>query len=205
MAQKSLPAIFINYRQDDTSRETAIVRNALCARWGEDVVFMDKRSIWPSEYFDAETRDALSAAWVVIAMIGPNWLTIEDNETKTLRLNAPGDWVREEIAYALKNRIRVIPVFVRAAKVPTGHELPESIRQLPRSQGIKISDETLDIDIQRLIESIERIIRRRWMFRFDDTWKISKSIISGVRRRSSLGYLVSIFIGVILWLLLHRR
>lgn len=198
-------AIFISYRQDDSRAESERLRSALCARWGEGVVFMDKKSILPGKRFDLSTRQALSTTSVVIAMIGPNWTTIKDEATGFPRLYSTNDWVREELAYALEHGIKIIPVFVRGAVVPNRGELPTVLGDLPLHQGVSLSNETLSADIQEIAFSIERLVVEAWGSKRLLVWFYIKSYVLNSLKMRSLLYLFAVFLGIILWFIAPYR
>jgi hypothetical protein len=56
----------------------------------------------------------VAACGVMLAIIGPNWLNSKD-ESGQRRLDNPADYVRVEIAAALRRNIRVVPVLVDGA------------------------------------------------------------------------------------------
>ena len=63
---------------------------------------------------------------VLIAVIGRRW--ISSHEGGKRRLDNPDDFVRIEIATALKRNIRVIPVLVDGATMPPARELPNDFK-----------------------------------------------------------------------------
>ena len=67
----------------------------------------------------------------MLVVIGPNWLTAED-EAGQRRLDQPDDFVAIEIAAALARDIHVIPVLVEGARMPKESELPDSLKRLAR-------------------------------------------------------------------------
>ena len=68
---------------------------------------------------------------VLIAVIGAHWLTCTD-EQNGRRIDNPEDFVRREIATALKREIRVIPVLMDGASMPRSTELPDDLKPLVR-------------------------------------------------------------------------
>jgi hypothetical protein len=70
---------------------------------------------------------------------GPEWATVTDKSGK-LRLEDPTDWVRTEIGTALKWKIRVIPVLVNGASVPTINLLLSCCRF--QRHGVRCMNET---------------------------------------------------------------
>jgi hypothetical protein len=73
-------------------------------------------------------------------------------------LENPDDLVRLEVATALSRNIRVIPVLVEGATMPTAEELPADLAGLARRNAIEISDVRFKFDVKRLVETLERVL-----------------------------------------------
>ena len=80
-------------------------------------IFMDVDSVDPGEDFVKTIEQTVGSCDVLIAVIGKGWLTSSDQEAQR-RLENPEDFVRIEIATALRRDIRVIPVLVEGALMP---------------------------------------------------------------------------------------
>jgi hypothetical protein len=91
-------------------------------------------------------------------VIGKNWITATDAAGQR-RLENPDDYVRVEIATALKRNIRVIPLLVQEASMPSTDELPDDLAPLTRRNAFEIHDTGWSDDIRRLITAIERVIK----------------------------------------------
>lgn len=118
--------IFLSYRNEDSPSETGRLYDKLTNEFGEDALFYDKERIglgrWP-EYI----HKALEECKVLIAVIGPDWYDIKDEQGR-LRIKQSGDWVRREIATALKADKIIIPVCVNNAEFHTKKDkYPNSI------------------------------------------------------------------------------
>jgi hypothetical protein len=70
------------------------------------------------------------------------------------RLDIPEDFVRLEIATALKRRIRVVPVLVEGAMMPESSELPDDLKALVRRNAVEIGHSRFD--------AIRSVLLRRW-------------------------------------------
>jgi DNA polymerase len=145
--------IFINYRRQDTEGYVGRLYDHLLKHFDHDDIFMDVDSIQPGVDFMQALEDAVSACDVFIAMIGPQWLTATD-ETGERRLDQWNDFVRLEIASALKQAKMVIPVLVGKARMPAPSLLPEDLASLSRRNAIELSHERFGYDIERLVEAI---------------------------------------------------
>ncbi|MDI3566609.1 TIR domain-containing protein [Bradyrhizobium sp. Arg816] len=88
--------------------------------FGDGSVFMDSRggSIpWGADW-DRALKDALEVCEVLVVLIGPQWITCE-RSPGVRRLDAPDDWVRNEIATVLRRSRRlVLPVLLRRETPP---------------------------------------------------------------------------------------
>jgi TIR domain len=151
--------IFVSYRRNDASSEAGRITDWLDRHFGEDEVFMDINALEPGVDFvqmieqEVETIDAL------IAVIGPSWVDAEDEHGKR-RVEDPADWVRLEIANALRRGIRVIPVLVKGAAMPPAAKLPEDLQPLRRRNALPITERHWRAGIQELIEALDGVVTR---------------------------------------------
>jgi hypothetical protein len=95
---------------------------------------------------------------VLIAVIGKHWLLSSDGEGKR-RLDNPEDFVRVEIATALKRNIRVIPVLVDGASIPRSSDLPDDLKLLARRNALEFSHSRFNADFGRLVAAIEAVLK----------------------------------------------
>jgi hypothetical protein len=147
--------IFISYRRDDSAGHTGRLFDRLSAHFGSQSIFMDIDTIQPGEDFRKAIAKAVSTCNVALVMIGKQWLSVTD-ENGRRRLDNPGDFVRAEIASALVNpQIRVIPVLVRGAVMPSAHELPDELKELSWRNATELSDNRFQYDVNKLIGVIE--------------------------------------------------
>ena len=143
--------IFISYRRADASWPARWLAGQLGGQFGAGVVFQDVDSIQPGDDFAAEIEAAVGACSVLLALIGPHWLTAEGEAGR--QLDDPQDWVRLEIEAAIKRGVRVIPVLVDGARMPAADQLPPSLQGLARRQSMTLSPASLDIS--RLLSVLE--------------------------------------------------
>src|SRR5687767_2733903 len=126
--------IFVSYRRDDSAGHAGRLFDNLAEHFGKDRIFMDIDAIEYGEDFVEAMEKAVSSCKVLIAVIGQNWLS------GSAKLNNPNDFVRLEIATALRRDIRVIPVLVQRATMPSPDQLPEDLAKLSRRNAIELSD-----------------------------------------------------------------
>ena len=115
--------VFISYRRQESSGWARLLQNQLAARLGDDQVFMDVDTIALGVDFAEVIAQAVSTCQVLLAVIGPRWLTATDQDGRR-RLDDPDDIVRLEIQAALDRDIRVIPILVEGAQMPRPQQLP---------------------------------------------------------------------------------
>src|SRR6516165_3873100 len=121
--------VFVSYRRQEGSHLAGRLYDRLADRFGEDQVFIDVDTIEPGVDFANEIFRAVEACKVLLAVIGPTWLTEADKRGRR-RLDDPDDIVRLEIEAALAHDVRVIPILVEGAVMPGRQDLPESLAGL---------------------------------------------------------------------------
>jgi hypothetical protein len=108
----------------------------LSQRYGEEKVFMDLAIEPGVDIVDAIKR-AVGSCAVLLAVIGRYWLTMTDANTGMRRLDNSNDFVHMEISTALQRNIRVIPVLVHRAQMPTEHALPDDLKRSPDGRHMR--------------------------------------------------------------------
>jgi hypothetical protein len=108
------------------------------------------------DFVEVITR-AVGSCDVLLALIGDEWLTLTDKHGRR-RLDDPDDFVRLEIEAALARNIRVIPILVDGASLPSTDELPDSLVKLVRRQALELSPARFDFDTGRLLRVLDRTL-----------------------------------------------
>src|SRR5215472_7697101 len=125
----TLSGIFISYRREDSEDSTRAIYESLVPKFGKGRLFLDVEAIKPGSDFRDAIEESLANCGVFLAVIGPTWLNIKpDNDPSgPRRLDHPGDYVRQEVASALRkgHGLPVIPALVRGASMPTADQLPD--------------------------------------------------------------------------------
>lgn len=148
--------IFISYRRDESRHAAGRLADDLSQAFGPQAIFRDIEGIDPGVDFTQSLERALEACSVMLVLIGPKWLEMSDPQGRR-RLDDPQDWIRQEIATALARDVRVIPVLLEGAAIPSTDDLPEDLRPLVRRQALDMSDSRWRGDLQRLIEALEKV------------------------------------------------
>jgi pterin-4a-carbinolamine dehydratase len=145
--------IFISYRRLDSAIFSQWLANQLRIAYGADCVFMDTESIRDADLWAAKIHAALTAASIVIVVIGRSWLSIRD-EFERRRIDNPDDWVRRELELSLEQNKTIIPILIEDAKVPAREALPASVTRLVDIQSRGINAQNIAADMSRLVRDI---------------------------------------------------
>ena len=145
--------IFLCYRRRDDGYATGCLYDRLLEAFPSEQLFMDVDSVPLGDDFVRLVDEKLTQCDVLLAVIGRDWVNIQD-ENGRRRLENPDDYVRIEIESALKQNKRVIPVLVHDARVPRSDELPDAIRPLTRRQAIPVTAERFRADTERLVKAL---------------------------------------------------
>lgn len=153
--------IFISHRHDDTESESLRLKDELQKIFGHEKVFLDFKNIDPGENFKTKINKSLSESRVVLVVIGPNWDGGITSSGKS-RLFDNHDWVRREVAEALKDSANtvVIPILMKNAAVVQPENLPEDLAELADLQVLEISNKRWDYDVNVLVKELEKYVRR---------------------------------------------
>jgi hypothetical protein len=157
MARPETRGIFVSYRREEAGHVAGRLADRLAQRFGTSNVFIDVDSIEPGIDFADAIHDAIGRCDVLLALIGRQWATAVD-ETGRRRLDSPDDYVVLELEAALERKLRVIPVLVDGADVPSPEILPPALRPLVRRNAVRLDHETFRSDaawlVQRLAEPL---------------------------------------------------
>ena len=151
-------AIFISYRRSDSNDVSGRIYDRLVATFGAAAVFKDVHSIPYGVDFPTYIRQQLGRCKVLLAVIGPTWLTVERQGQR--RLDDPADWVRIEIQTALENEgITVIPVLVGGGDRLSEANLPDGLGPLAKLNSAQARpDPDFHIDMTRLVRRLDAIV-----------------------------------------------
>lgn len=142
--------IFINYRRHDTEGYVGRLYDHLLKQFKPHDIFMDVQNIEPGADFVQVLEDAISACDIFLAMIGPHWLTLKNDEGER-RLDEWNDFVRIEIETALKQEKIVIPILVGGATMPNPKYLPETIETFGRRNALTLTHNRFASDVEDLV------------------------------------------------------
>ena len=146
-------AVFLSYRRGDSEGQARALSLELVRLLGKESVFMDVDSIALGRDFRQALQERLSSCDVMFALIGPGWLDAKDG-TGTRRLESPSDYVRQEIAAALKRNIAVIPVLLQGAQVPSPERLPDDLKDLSYRNAFELGHSTWESDVREMLKRL---------------------------------------------------
>lgn len=153
-----MTAIFLSYRRADTSGYAGRLADALEARLGPGSVFQDVETIAPGANFEQAINTAVANCEVLIVLIGNTWASERAADGRA-RLDDPRDFVRLEVASALRARKPILPVLVEGASMPPESALPHDLRGLHQLQAIELSDSRWDYDVGRVETAVQKLSR----------------------------------------------
>lgn len=144
------PLVFLNYRSCDDTAAVELLDRELIARLGERAVFRDHRSLRPGTHFEVELIEKAQRCKVLLVLIGRYWEQAPGHRW----LDDEKDWVRREIAAALKAQVHVVPVLVGARSMLKPEDLPDDIRALAGHQVVALKHRYQDRDVAELVDEL---------------------------------------------------
>lgn len=114
---------------------------------------MDVAAIEPGRDFRKAIDQSVASCSVLLAIIGQGWLESKDDLGRR-RLDDANDFVRIELASALRRDIPVVPVLVRGTKMPDVEQLPEDLRELAYRNAVELTHARWRSDVHVLIEAL---------------------------------------------------
>ncbi|MGW6929491.1 toll/interleukin-1 receptor domain-containing protein [Lentzea sp. NPDC054927] len=146
--------IFLSYRIKDSVHATAAIFGLLAQQYGTENVFRDRDSLPLGAVYPRRIRRELERADVVLAVIGPSWLSIK-NKNGVRCLDDERDWVRTELRMAFKRDMQVVPVLLDDTPLPDRALLPADIALLSLSMYWQVRHRTFESDVRGLIAELE--------------------------------------------------
>jgi len=149
--------IFLSYRHEDTRHVAGRLYAPLELHFGAGNVFMDVDSIPPGLDFIEAIKEAVGSCNIVLALIGPAWLTVTDERGRR-RIDDADDFVALEIKTGLERDILVIPVLVDGAGPPRREDLPHSLAPLANRQVVRLDHDSFSTGITMLMNALDRAL-----------------------------------------------
>lgn len=155
-----MAGIFINYRRDDSRGLAGRLADNLRRAFGSRAVFMDVDGMKPGLDFVKQLDAQVSQCDVVLAVIGTNWFDARDDKGQR-RFDSEHDYVRIELASALKRDIPVIPVLIDGATLPPEEALPDDLKSLARRHAMELRYTRFNADAHALELALRDLLPRR--------------------------------------------
>jgi hypothetical protein len=154
---KSSLSLFISYRRQDSGETVGRIHDYLQQAFEEKNLFQDVDRQTAGDDYRAVIGTALERADVVLAVIGPRWLTVTDRQGAR-RLDHPDDMVRIELETAFDRSLRVIPVLIEGAVMPAAADVPVSLQRLCYRTAVPVRpDPDFRTDMQRLVVALREV------------------------------------------------
>ena len=149
--------VFISYRRDDSRETVGHIHDVLRQGFEEERLFLDVYRQAAGDDYRLVIGRALDHAQVVLVVIGACWLTVSGRDGGR-RIDDPEDMVRIEIETALARGLKVIPLLVQGAAMPTEAQLPPTLHQLAYLTALQVRpDPDFEHDMQLLISALREL------------------------------------------------
>ncbi len=155
-----MAGIFINYRRDDAPGVAGRLFDHLAPKFSRNRLFMDVDAMKPGRDFVEQLDTQVSQCNVLLAIIGPHWLEAKDHNGHR-RLDDGNDYVRIELASALKRDIPVIPVLVDGSLMPSQDSLPDDLKPLTRRHALELRHTRFSADADAIMNALEELVPAR--------------------------------------------
>lgn len=136
--QTSQHLAFISYRREQGSEVARIVQGEMGRRGVS--CFLDVKDL-KAEHFGNRLLKEIEMAPNFILVLSPNSLD---------RCSNQDDWLRREIAHALKHHKNIVPIMLNNFLFPPTEQLPEEIRGIERHNGVTYSHEYFEATFDKL-------------------------------------------------------
>ena len=133
--------VFISYRRDGGAAEARLIQSALQSR--NVRAFLDVTELGRG-YFDDALLRSIEQTPNFVVILSPHALD---------RAESDEDWLRKEIAHALKSERNVVPLIMPGFQFPP--KLPRDLKNLPRHQGMDYSHLYFDAMMQKLLATLD--------------------------------------------------
>ena len=150
--------VFVSYRREESAHVAGRIYDHLEREFGVGKVFFDVENIPIGVDFRSSIRNALLKSQALVLVIGKQWVKRFRRSATWLswRVSRTIDYVHVEIELALNHNVRILPLLVDGARMPSEADLPDEISQICYFQAAQIR-EGLDFraDIAKIIVAIK--------------------------------------------------
>jgi hypothetical protein len=150
-------SVFVSYRREESAHVAGRIYDHLEGAFGVGNVFFDVEGIPIGSDFRSAIRNALLKSQALVLVMGKQWANRFRSSATwfSWRVSRTIDYVRIEIELALDHNVRILPLLIDGAHMPSETDLPAKISQICYYQAAPIRG-GLDfrLDIKRVIEAI---------------------------------------------------
>lgn len=147
--------IIVSYRADDTGNISGRLDDFLVNRFGDNKVQLGLEGvIQPGDDFVEAIESAVKQTDVLVVLIGTQW-------TAGDWLNDADDYDQIALKTALEEKVRIMPVLVDGATMPTADQLPEAFASLARRAGVDVSEENFRDDAGQLADQLDKHVQAK--------------------------------------------
>jgi hypothetical protein len=143
--------IYLSYQRSDLAT-TRRLHDGLEQQFGK--IDLHERDLRGGDNFYTAAEKQVAACDVFLVAIDKSWLETPDNKGGRPPYN-PSDFVRFEIAAALRLRKHIIPVLINDIQRPSADSLLEPLKPLAEFNAVRLSDDRFGTDMQALRNGIE--------------------------------------------------
>lgn len=148
--------IFISYRRSEAEYIAGSLARDLRRHFGEEQIFRDKEDVEGGISWRKKVLDEIDRNVAVLILFSKEWVNVRD-ENGQRRIDNPDDPLRLEIADAIKDSAKIIPILLENAQMPSAQELPEELRPIAEINALKLRDAEWQFDLDRICKTLEAI------------------------------------------------
>lgn len=149
--------VFISYRRGDDSPVAGLLRDCLEEEFGRADLLADAYEMPASPNFIPVIEQRMMECSALLVVISELWLDAPDGSGGRL-LDNPDDFVRVEIASALRQNKRILPVLVNEARMPGVERLPEALKPLVYCNTVRLSHKRAMTDLEQLAATLRTVL-----------------------------------------------
>jgi class 3 adenylate cyclase len=132
---------FFSYRREGGSQVARSVQQALK---DEFKIFLDVDKLGAG-HFDTSLLDTIAATRNFVLFLSPSSLD---------RCGQPDDWLRKEMAHAIRTSRNIIPVMLPGFSFPERESLPDEIRDVARHDAVEYSHRYFNAMVEKIRERL---------------------------------------------------
>lgn len=152
--QPGAPKVFLSYRRSDSEAFAQMLYYCLTREVDGIQLFRDNDTLQPGMVYSEVIEQNIANCDALVLLIGKKWLKAKDKDGR-LRLHDDDDWVRLEIAAALRHDKRIIPCLIDGARMPANEELPQDLQAMTRRHAMELSQKGFERDVRPLVETLQ--------------------------------------------------